>query len=82
MLQVVVLTDSSLTEQQRIADFCHQSEIAVIIADTRGLFGYVVHHVSSLSSLSYVIDHHLRSGMLFNFGRVSLTVLYANFLKP
>lgn len=39
--QVVVLTDSSLTEQQHIADFCHQSGIAVIVADTRGLFGQI-----------------------------------------
>jgi len=45
-LQVVVLTDSSLTEQQHIADFCHQSGIAVIVADTRGLFGYVMSHVT------------------------------------
>ena len=39
--QVVVLTNSSLAEQQRIADHCHESDVAVIIADTRGLFGCV-----------------------------------------
>ena len=39
-VQVVVLTDSPLAEQQHIADLCHQSDIAVIVTDTRGLFGY------------------------------------------
>ena len=39
-VQVVVLTDSPLAEQQRIADLCHASDIAVIVTDTRGLFGY------------------------------------------
>ncbi|XP_063064036.1 ubiquitin-like modifier-activating enzyme 1 [Engraulis encrasicolus] len=37
--QVVVLTNSSLEEQQRVGDFCHSKSIKLIIADTRGLFG-------------------------------------------
>jgi len=39
--QVVVLTNSSLEEQRRIADFCHSKNICVIIADTKGLFGQI-----------------------------------------
>uniref|UniRef100_A0A8C7FIW2 E1 ubiquitin-activating enzyme n=1 Tax=Oncorhynchus kisutch TaxID=8019 RepID=A0A8C7FIW2_ONCKI len=37
--QVVVLTNSSLEEQQRVGDFCHSNGIKLVIADTRGLFG-------------------------------------------
>ena len=37
-----MLTNSTLAEQHRIAGYCHGSGIAVIIADTRGLFGYVL----------------------------------------
>ncbi|KAJ8411991.1 hypothetical protein AAFF_G00142580 [Aldrovandia affinis] len=37
--QVVVLTTSSLEEQQRIGDMCHGKGIKLIAADTRGLFG-------------------------------------------
>jgi len=39
--QVVVLTESTLDEQKRIGDFCHQNGIRVIICDTKGLFGQV-----------------------------------------
>ncbi|XP_033825185.1 ubiquitin-like modifier-activating enzyme 1 [Periophthalmus magnuspinnatus] len=37
--QVVVLTESSLEEQQRVGEFCHDKGIKFIVADTRGLFG-------------------------------------------
>ncbi|XP_067302477.1 ubiquitin-like modifier-activating enzyme 1 isoform X1 [Pseudorasbora parva] len=37
--QVVVLTNSSLDEQTRIGDFCHNNGVKFIVADTRGLFG-------------------------------------------
>jgi len=37
----VVLTTSSLDEQLRVADLCRQHGSALIIADTRGLFGQV-----------------------------------------
>lgn len=37
--QVVVLTNSSLDEQLRVGDFCHDKSIKFIVADTRGLFG-------------------------------------------
>lgn len=39
--RVVVLTNSSLEEQLRISDFTHANNIALIIADTRGLFAQV-----------------------------------------
>ncbi|KAL3275983.1 hypothetical protein HHI36_020714 [Cryptolaemus montrouzieri] len=38
---VVVLTNSSLNEQLRISDITHANNIALIIADTRGLFAQV-----------------------------------------
>ncbi|KAK9881581.1 hypothetical protein WA026_016454 [Henosepilachna vigintioctopunctata] len=38
---VVVLTNSSLNEQLRIGDITHANNIALIIADTRGLFAQV-----------------------------------------
>uniref|UniRef100_A0AAU7BNT9 E1 ubiquitin-activating enzyme n=1 Tax=Propylea japonica TaxID=158624 RepID=A0AAU7BNT9_9CUCU len=38
---VVVLTNSSLTEQLRINEITHQNNIAFITADTRGLFAQV-----------------------------------------
>ena len=50
-IQVVVLTDSALAEQKHIADFCHQSDIAVIVTDTRGLFGYAADLLAFISSL-------------------------------
>ncbi|XP_077585017.1 ubiquitin-like modifier-activating enzyme 1 isoform X2 [Stigmatopora nigra] len=37
--QVVVLTNSTLDEQQKVGEFCHSKGIKIIIADTRGLFG-------------------------------------------
>uniref|UniRef100_A0A669DFI3 E1 ubiquitin-activating enzyme n=1 Tax=Oreochromis niloticus TaxID=8128 RepID=A0A669DFI3_ORENI len=37
--QVVVLTNSTLDEQQNLGEFCHSKGIKLIIADTRGLFG-------------------------------------------
>ncbi|KAI7807986.1 ubiquitin-like modifier-activating enzyme 1 [Triplophysa rosa] len=37
--QVVVLTDSSLEEQLRLATFCSANNIKFIVADTRGLCG-------------------------------------------
>ncbi|XP_043564560.1 ubiquitin-like modifier-activating enzyme 1 [Chiloscyllium plagiosum] len=37
--QVVVLTDSTLEEQLRIGEFCHNQNIKFIVADTKGLFG-------------------------------------------
>ena len=35
--QVVVLTNSSLDEQLRVGEFCHQNGVHFIIADSRGL---------------------------------------------
>uniref|UniRef100_A0A8C5MVR8 E1 ubiquitin-activating enzyme n=1 Tax=Leptobrachium leishanense TaxID=445787 RepID=A0A8C5MVR8_9ANUR len=37
--QLVILTASPLDEQLRVGEFCHNSQIKFIIADTRGLFG-------------------------------------------
>jgi ubiquitin-activating enzyme E1 len=39
--RVVVLTNSSLEEQLRISEITHENDIALIIADTRGLFAQV-----------------------------------------
>lgn len=39
--RVVVLTTSSLEEQKRISEITHANNIALIIADTRGLFAQV-----------------------------------------
>lgn len=39
--QVVVLTDTSLKDQLKIADYCHQNGIFVVITDTFGLFGTI-----------------------------------------
>jgi len=38
--RVVVLTESTLNEQLAISEFTHSNGIALIIASTRGLFGY------------------------------------------
>ncbi|KAF2721561.1 putative poly(A) RNA transport protein [Polychaeton citri CBS 116435] len=37
--QVVVLTSTPLKDQLKIADYCHENGIYVVIADTFGLFG-------------------------------------------
>jgi ubiquitin-activating enzyme E1 len=37
--QVVVLTNSSLEEQQHLGELCHNKGVKLVIADTRGLFG-------------------------------------------
>lgn len=37
--QVVVLTNSTLTEQIEYGEFCHQNGVYFIVADTRGVFG-------------------------------------------
>lgn len=39
--QVVVLTDTPLNDQIKIADYCHDNGIYVVISDTYGLFGTI-----------------------------------------
>lgn len=39
--QVVVLTDTPLEDQAKIADYCHENGTFVVIADTFGLFGSI-----------------------------------------
>lgn len=39
--QVVVLTDTALEDQIKIADYCHENKIYVVITDTYGLFGSI-----------------------------------------
>ncbi|XP_069689178.1 ubiquitin-like modifier-activating enzyme 1 [Periplaneta americana] len=39
--KVVVLTSNTLEEQLRIAEVTHENEIALIVADTRGLFAQI-----------------------------------------
>ncbi|EME78245.1 uncharacterized protein MYCFIDRAFT_144098 [Pseudocercospora fijiensis CIRAD86] len=39
--QVVVLTDTKLSDQLKIAEFCHNNGIYIVITDTFGLFGYI-----------------------------------------
>lgn len=39
--QVVVLTNTPLEDQLKIADFCHENKIFLVVADTFGLFGYI-----------------------------------------
>ncbi|EEP75519.1 ubiquitin-activating enzyme E1 1 [Uncinocarpus reesii 1704] len=39
--QIVVLTTTSLKDQEIIAEYCHQNGIYVLITDTFGLFGYI-----------------------------------------
>uniref|UniRef100_A0A8C6Y3K5 SUMO-activating enzyme subunit 1 n=1 Tax=Naja naja TaxID=35670 RepID=A0A8C6Y3K5_NAJNA len=39
--KVVVLTNSSLEEQLDISDFCHANQICFVLANTKGLAGYV-----------------------------------------
>lgn len=39
--QVVVLTDTPLKDQLKIAEFCHNNGIFIVITDTYGLFGNI-----------------------------------------
>lgn len=39
--QVIVLTDTPLHEQIKIADYCHENGIYIVITDTFGLFGTI-----------------------------------------
>ena len=39
--QVIVLTDTLLDDQIKIADYCHDNGIYVVITDTYGLFGTI-----------------------------------------
>lgn len=39
--QVVVLTNTPLDDQLKIAEFCHQNGIYLVVTDTFGLFGYI-----------------------------------------
>ncbi|KAF1350603.1 ubiquitin-activating enzyme E1 [Lizonia empirigonia] len=39
--QVIVLTDTPLKDQVKIADYCHKNGIYVVITDTFGLFGTI-----------------------------------------
>lgn len=35
-----MLTTSTMNEQQHLGELCHSKGIKLIVADTRGLFGY------------------------------------------
>ena len=39
--RVIVLTESSLNEQLAVSEYTHSKSIALIVASTKGLFGYV-----------------------------------------
>jgi ubiquitin-activating enzyme E1 len=39
--QAIVLTDTTLDDQIKIADYCHENGIYVVITDTYGLFGTI-----------------------------------------
>ena len=39
--QVVVLTDTTLKDQLKISDYCHENGIFIVITDTFGLFGNI-----------------------------------------
>lgn len=39
--QVVVLTDTTLEDQLKIADYCHQNKIYLVVTDIFGLFGTI-----------------------------------------
>lgn len=39
--QVIVLTDTPLKDQVKIADYCHDNGIYIVITDTYGLFGTI-----------------------------------------
>lgn len=39
IFQIIVLTNSPLEEQYSIGEFAHNNGIALIVADTKGLFG-------------------------------------------
>ncbi|KAG5683069.1 hypothetical protein PVAND_012374 [Polypedilum vanderplanki] len=39
--RVVVLTETSAAEQKRISDICRENNVALIVADTKGLFGQI-----------------------------------------
>ena len=39
--QVVVLTNTSLKDQTKIAEYCHENGIYVVVTDTYGLFGSI-----------------------------------------
>ncbi|KAH8085262.1 hypothetical protein HD553DRAFT_24927 [Filobasidium floriforme] len=45
--QVVVLTNTTLSKQIEIDEFCHNNGIAFIAADVRGLFGYAFNDFGS-----------------------------------
>jgi ubiquitin-activating enzyme E1 len=48
MCQVVVLTNTTITKQVDIDEFCREKGIYFIAADVRGLFGYVQIHTQQV----------------------------------
>jgi len=48
--QVVVLTNTTLSKQIEIDEYCHNNGIAFIAADVRGLFGLVTRSSSLIRS--------------------------------
>ena len=49
-----MLTQSSLDEQLWAGDFCHERGIKLIIADTRGLFGYAFKNFVTINVTSFL----------------------------
>ncbi|KAJ4352388.1 E1 ubiquitin-activating protein [Didymosphaeria variabile] len=62
--QVVVLTDTPLDDQIKIADYCHDNGIYVVISDTYGLFGTIFTDFGKNFTVGDATGENVNSGII------------------
>ena len=70
--QVIVLTLTSLKDQVKISDYCHQHGIYLVIADTFGLFGYIFTDFGKNFTVGDVTGENPISGIVANIDDTGL----------
>ncbi|KAL5381036.1 E1 ubiquitin-activating protein [Paraphaeosphaeria minitans] len=62
--QVVVLTDTPLNDQIKIADYCHDNGIYIVISDTYGLFGTIFTDFGKNFTVGDTTGENVNSGII------------------
>lgn len=70
--QVVVLTDTPLSDQIKIADYCHDNGIYVVVTDTYGLFGTIFTDFGKNFTVGDPTGENVNSGIIASIDETGL----------
>ncbi|KAF1965337.1 ubiquitin-activating enzyme E1 [Bimuria novae-zelandiae CBS 107.79] len=70
--QVVVLTDTPLHDQIKVADYCHENGIYVVITDTYGLFGTIFTDFGKNFTVGDPTGENVNSGIIASIDETGL----------